>query len=412
MKENINSDNTRSTTQKKDNQVKSKINFQCYKRKNIKFFEDRHTSLIKQNSDYDSNENTAKEKFVYKEYHFLTCEDFEREDNTPPEDIAIYPRRTRYNKSIKKREIDSFNTNQTTVNEPNEQLQCMYKRQMIKGGCVLLNSAIKEKNEGLKSNIKQERLKMTEKIKETDTSSSSKFSNGNADDSQSSERNIRYKGDPSEVSIYRCKEGKLEYDKYSTSRKEPKSYRIGDLSNSNTIYKEDIDEIHGNRRYIERLPSNEERSTMIQEQSKKTPLDYLIEEAQLEQRKMSRVESYEKEKTMRNKKETFNKLKLQEEVLDEQLSQIEEFQKADDSIFIVRIENGVRMYFCPQKNCKKKFPSLSRVKRHYIVHTGEKPYKCLNKSCQKTFSRKDNMLQHYRNHCFISKKSKFREFDP
>lgn len=58
-----------------------------------------------------------------------------------------------------------------------------------------------------------------------------------------------------------------------------------------------------------------------------------------------------------------------------------------------------KLFYCPWENCGKFFPSLSRIKRHYIIHTKEKPFKCLNKDCMRRFSRKDNMLQHYRVHC-------------
>lgn len=65
---------------------------------------------------------------------------------------------------------------------------------------------------------------------------------------------------------------------------------------------------------------------------------------------------------------------------------------------------GRRVYRCTRQGCDKMFPSLSRMKRHYIIHTGFKPYKCLNPACRKTFSRKDNMLQHHKNHCLFTRK--------
>lgn len=61
--------------------------------------------------------------------------------------------------------------------------------------------------------------------------------------------------------------------------------------------------------------------------------------------------------------------------------------------------NGQRLFKCLNPVCKKTFPSRSRMRRHYIIHTGAKPFKCLNSRCNKTFSRRDNMVQHYRGHC-------------
>jgi uncharacterized Zn-finger protein len=76
----------------------------------------------------------------------------------------------------------------------------------------------------------------------------------------------------------------------------------------------------------------------------------------------------------------------------------------DESIFNYNLEN--KLFYCPWEGCDKSFPSLSRIKRHYIIHTKLKPFKCLNKGCIRRFSRKDNMLQHYRVHCpFANEKS-------
>jgi Zinc finger, C2H2 type len=65
---------------------------------------------------------------------------------------------------------------------------------------------------------------------------------------------------------------------------------------------------------------------------------------------------------------------------------------------------GERTYSCVYPRCTKSFPSLSRMRRHYVIHTGKKPFACLNPECPKTFSRKDNMLQHHKGHCTYTKK--------
>jgi len=66
--------------------------------------------------------------------------------------------------------------------------------------------------------------------------------------------------------------------------------------------------------------------------------------------------------------------------------------------------HGQKMFKCVFQGCLKVFPSLSRMRRHYIIHTGAKPFKCINAGCPKTFSRRDNMIQHYKGHCTYTKK--------
>lgn len=81
---------------------------------------------------------------------------------------------------------------------------------------------------------------------------------------------------------------------------------------------------------------------------------------------------------------------------------IKNFSDLNDQIFMTIETSGGYEYICPKKGCGKTFPSLSRIKRHYIIHTGAKPFVCLNSQCPKRFSRKDNMLQHYKTHCKFS----------
>lgn len=78
-------------------------------------------------------------------------------------------------------------------------------------------------------------------------------------------------------------------------------------------------------------------------------------------------------------------------------SSFKSFNDFDEEIF--KFDLNTKMYICPWDGCDKTFPSLSRIKRHYIIHTDIKPFKCLNLGCDRRFSRKDNMLQHYRVHC-------------
>jgi hypothetical protein len=80
-------------------------------------------------------------------------------------------------------------------------------------------------------------------------------------------------------------------------------------------------------------------------------------------------------------------------------NKIESFADFSDSLFNYRIVDDVKSFICPHPGCKMELPSMSRIKRHYIVHTKLKPFKCLNVNCGKKFSRKDNMLQHFRIHC-------------
>lgn len=81
---------------------------------------------------------------------------------------------------------------------------------------------------------------------------------------------------------------------------------------------------------------------------------------------------------------------------------IKNFSDLNDQLFVTVEADGGYEYMCPKTGCGKTFPSLSRIKRHYIIHTGAKPFGCLNAQCPKRFSRKDNMLQHYKTHCKFS----------
>lgn len=76
---------------------------------------------------------------------------------------------------------------------------------------------------------------------------------------------------------------------------------------------------------------------------------------------------------------------------------LKSFNDFQEDLF--QMDEETKTFICPVPECGKDFPSLSRIKRHYIIHTDIKPFVCKNKECDKRFSRKDNMLQHYRMHC-------------
>lgn len=146
----------------------------------------------------------------------------------------------------------------------------------------------------------------------------------------------------------------------------------------------------------------------------KTALDYLFEQAEIESRKMAEIERIEQFRREREHAIRMARMshRESEDAGHDEIDYLYDGYQIPDDIFKVRYENDNKMYYCPKKNCGKNFPSLSRVKRHYIVHTGKKPYKCLNPDCKKSFSRKDNMLQHYRNHCTMSRRKRFKEYEP
>lgn len=56
------------------------------------------------------------------------------------------------------------------------------------------------------------------------------------------------------------------------------------------------------------------------------------------------------------------------------------------------------VYQCEMPNCRKIFPTKSRLNRHAVVHTGDRPFACPAAGCTKMFSRRDNMMQHFKSH--------------
>lgn len=113
-------------------------------------------------------------------------------------------------------------------------------------------------------------------------------------------------------------------------------------------------------------------------------------------------DSFEEQKSEERRKRTYRKRKQlsyehPSEVSDH--TNIESFADFADSMFTYKTKDKLKIYECPEPGCFTELPSLSRIKRHYLVHTNLKPFKCLNKNCDKRFSRKDNMIQHFRTHC-------------
>lgn len=143
-------------------------------------------------------------------------------------------------------------------------------------------------------------------------------------------------------------------------------------------------------------------------EEQKRGLDYLVEVAESELRRLEREGGslYRKIKIRDIETQSIREKRMMSDPVASSRSSrsnpIKNFSDIDDLLFGSIESDGNCMYICPEKDCGKMFPSLSRVKRHYIIHTGAKPFKCLNARCPKKFSRKDNMLQHYKTHCKFS----------
>lgn len=99
------------------------------------------------------------------------------------------------------------------------------------------------------------------------------------------------------------------------------------------------------------------------------------------------------------KKSECKDIKVFEPISTEIERNIESFADFSDSMFNHKVRDQIKVFQCANADCNVELPSLSRIKRHYLVHTNIKPFKCLSAKCTKRFSRKDNMLQHYRTHC-------------
>ena len=62
------------------------------------------------------------------------------------------------------------------------------------------------------------------------------------------------------------------------------------------------------------------------------------------------------------------------------------------SSFVIKSRN--RVFRCLYMPCRRTFPTVKDLKRHWVVHTGLREFKCSD--CNAHFGRKDHMLRHKR----------------
>ncbi|CAA2956327.1 uncharacterized zinc finger At4g06634 [Olea europaea subsp. europaea] len=60
--------------------------------------------------------------------------------------------------------------------------------------------------------------------------------------------------------------------------------------------------------------------------------------------------------------------------------------------------HGERQYVCHYDNCGKKFLDSSKLKRHFLIHTGERHFVCPHEGCGKAFSLDFNPRSHMKTH--------------
>ncbi|KRH93096.1 Zn-finger [Pseudoloma neurophilia] len=365
------------------------------KKRNIKFIEDEHTSLVKIEEEKNTSKNNSETKVKFKKWSKITLEDF------APKNENLKDHKSKFNKTNNKEDLSKkfklkFNeSNPEKETDINGAKDHTIENNEQKGENSPFNDDKKENILILNSNTR-ERHQMDENRKKLNQNDSESKNDENSTDNfekrKETGKNLKDRASQKDITI---NNSNISDDKQKSSKTPDK-----------------IDQLIRENQELEKASDISKKEIIDRKSDEKTPFDYLVEEAQLEQQKMLQVEDYENQKTNVERDRAFHRMRMTEGMPFDEIQQTDPFQGISDSIFETKIENDIKMYICPNKECGKSFPSLSRVKRHYVVHTGQKPFKCLNKNCRKTFSRKDNMLQHFRNHCFLSRKTKFREFDP
>jgi hypothetical protein len=85
---------------------------------------------------------------------------------------------------------------------------------------------------------------------------------------------------------------------------------------------------------------------------------------------------------------------------------INNYNDLPDEPFLEDTRGG---FHCADPNCRKILPDISRIKRHFLVHTNIKPYKCKNIGCNKAFNRKDNRDTHSKENCAYNPRNRISD---